>query len=679
MPGRLKYALTWMLQALLLLPAAHAMAATPESRERIDHFDINLKVEPSGNLLITERIQVTANGDKIRHGILREIPTTYSLPGGLLRKTPIELISVRRDGHNEPYQKERIDHGVRFRVGSAKKLIEPGQHLYELQYRMDAQLNFSADKDELYWNLTGNQWQFPIYRATATIELPAGARIDQMTGYTGYAGNTTGRAYQVLSQDDNVVRLATTQPLASEEGFTVALNWQAGLVKRPGDDNVVQLPLASQERFTIAQDRQAGLDKRPGAMARVIHLLWDNLHILVGLLAVLGLFTYYHRSWRQVGRDPAKGPIIPRYEAPDQVSPARAGYVWNKGFSNHFSNVDAFTISVTELARRKVLSIADAPKSTAFILSAGELDQDAQPHERALFGHLFTGAREIRVGANYLEALSDALAVHSENLSEWGDKLFSKNRKPWYLGILGALLAFAAMGLLGDPVMLFVFFPLVFAAIGVGLMILGWRALTGTQRHLIGIVPMLFGLPFALTGLGFTLAVLSGTSPVVTVCVLLMALLIGLFRGWLEAPSVEGRAALDALEGYRDYLQLAESDSLARAADAPAMSIALYERHLPYAMALDVEQQWTARLGAAIASGAVQWSEPTYQPECYRSSSRFSTPSAFNSALVAAAVSASTPPPSPSSSSGSNSSSSSSSSGGGSSGGGGGGGGGGGW
>ncbi|MGY4532925.1 putative membrane protein YgcG [Pseudomonas sp. TE3786] len=649
MSGRLSYALGLLLKALLLLPISHALAADEGGPERIDHFDITLKVEPSGDLLITERLQVTANGEQIRHGIFRDIPTTYSLPGGLLRKTPITLLSVRRDGHDEPYQREQISNGVRYRLGSAEVFIEPGQHLYELQYRMDAQLYFSADKDQLYWNLTGNQWQFPIYQATATIELPQGARIQQMTGYTGYSGNSSGRAYQVLSQDGNVLKLATTQPLAAEEGFTVALDWQAGLVKRPN------------------------------AFQRGVRLLWDNLNILVGILAVLGLFVYYYRSWLQVGRDPAKGVIIPRYEAPNEVSPARAGYVWNQGFSSDFSDVEAFTVTITDLARRKALSIADAPKSTAFILSKGELDEGAQAHERALFGHLFTGASEIRVGNKYLAALNDALSAHSEKLSEWGDKLFSKNRKPWYLGMLGALLAFGAMGLLGDPVMLFALFPIIFVAVGAGLMMFGWRTITGNQRSFVGIVPILFGLPFALGGLGTAVAMLNNTSPYVAGCVLLIVLMIWLFRGWLEAPSVEGRATLDGLEGYRDYLQLAESDSLARAADAPAMSIALYERHLPYAMALGVEQQWTARLGAAIQSGVVQWSEPTYQPEWYRNSSRFSTPSAFSSALVAAASSASTPPPSPSSSSGSSSSSSSSSSGGGSSGGGGGGGGGGGW
>ena len=106
------------------------------------------------------------------------------------------------------------------------------------------------------------------------------------------------------------------------------------------------------------------------------------------------------------------------------------------------------------------------------------------------------------------------------------------------------------------------------------------------------------------------------------------------------------------------------------------MSIELYERHLPYAMALGVEAQWSARFAAALEAGLVDPSLHEYQPDWYKARSSFSSPSAFSgalsSSLVSASASASTPPASSSSSSGG-------SSGGGSSGGGSGGGGGGGW
>ena len=106
------------------------------------------------------------------------------------------------------------------------------------------------------------------------------------------------------------------------------------------------------------------------------------------------------------------------------------------------------------------------------------------------------------------------------------------------------------------------------------------------------------------------------------------------------------------------------------------MSIALYEKHLPYAMALDVEDKWSARFSTALANGLIDPAQRDYQPDWYHSRSSFSTPLAMSAALAAGLSSATalaSSPPSSSSSGGGGSS------GGGSSGGGGGGGGGGGW
>ena len=39
-----------------------------------------------------------------------------------------------------------------------------------------ASLVSSRDHDELYWNVTGNAWKFPIDVATATVLLPPNVR-----------------------------------------------------------------------------------------------------------------------------------------------------------------------------------------------------------------------------------------------------------------------------------------------------------------------------------------------------------------------------------------------------------------------------------------------------------------------------------------------------------------------
>ncbi|MGG2398850.1 DUF2207 family protein [Pseudomonas sp. SH1-B] len=260
-----------------------------------------------------------------------------------------------------------------------------------------------------------------------------------------------------------------------------------------------------------------------------------------------------------------------------------------------------------------------------------------------------------------------------------GKAWFVNNRGLWVCGLIWALLSCVGMLLLSvdgenDRVGAIVglVFSLAFSVPSIILFGMAWRQPSVGKRIKFCLMALMFFWP-APVGLGMVGAMAS--LPVLLLIALYLAL-VALFYFLLPAPTLAGRRLLDALEGYRNYLQLAEKDALALAGDAPAMSIALYERHLPYAMALGVEDKWSARFSEALASGLIDPAQRDYQPTWYHSRSSYSSPQALSSALAAglssAAALASTPPASSSSGGGG-------SSGGGSSGGGGGGGGGGGW
>jgi hypothetical protein len=73
-----------------------------------------------------------------------------------------------------------------------------------------------------------------------------------------------------------------------------------------------------------------------------------------------------------------------------------------------------------------------------------------------------------------------------------------------------------------------------------------------------------------------------------------------LFAYLMKAPTVEGRKLLDEIEGFRHFLQSVEKLPMDRP-DSPANKSTLYERYLPYAVALEVEQTWCDRF-VALAS-----------------------------------------------------------------------------
>lgn len=152
----------WLKPLLLIICLLPGLAG---AQELIESFEVTLQVETDGNLLVTERITVLAEGQQIRRGIFRDIPTRYVLGHGLLRKTPITLLGVTRDGQPEPVREESSGHGVRFYLGAVDHLLDPGRYRYELRYRLDAQLAHRDSEDELYWNVTGNAWNLPIRRS----------------------------------------------------------------------------------------------------------------------------------------------------------------------------------------------------------------------------------------------------------------------------------------------------------------------------------------------------------------------------------------------------------------------------------------------------------------------------------------------------------------------------------
>lgn len=642
MPGLVRA----LLLSLCLLPAL-ALAD-----EVIEDFAVTLQVQADGSLLVTERITVLAEGEQIKRGIYRDLPVSYSLPLGLLQSSPITLLAVSRDGQAERARVEQNGTWVRYYLGSADQLLQPGRYQYELRYRVERQLLHHFNTDELYWNVTGNQWVFPILQASVEVKLPPGARMGDLAAYTG-AGGEQGKAYEVLEQRDDYLRLATSQALPAYHGLTVAVDWPAGLVARPG------------------------------VMQRLGSVLLDNLGLCLGALLLVGLVIFYLRAWDRVGRDPEKGLIIPLFEAPHGMSAVQAGYLWHRGFKGAYQDARAFSVWLTDMAIRKHLHIEDKVHGGGFTLARGtEEGEDFSEGDRELRKRLFPANKEgiaLEIGSDYEPRLADAVAGLTTQLQTQGKAWFSNNRGIWVWGLVWAVVACLLMVFAGaqgeDDVatgLAGVVFTLGFGVPSLFVLYMAWHEPGWGKKVGLSLVGLMFVWPVPV---GLWMLSDAASLPVLLLlCV--YVLVVAVFYYLLPAPSVEGRRLLDCLEGYRDYLQLAESDVLALAGNAPAMSIALYERHLPYAMALGVEDKWSARFSTALVSGLIDPAQRDYQPSWYHSRSQFNTPLAMSSALSAGLSSATalaSSPPSSSSSGGGGSS------GGGSSGGGGGGGGGGGW
>src|SRR5271169_2529293 len=179
--------LSWQLLLFAVLGAIPVHAQS----ERILDFHSDIQVQEDRTMKVRETIRVISAGDQIRHGIYRDFPTRYTDRLGNKYIVGLEILAATRDDRSEAFRVEDHENGKRIYFGRSDVFVPSGEHTYTLTYATTRQIGFFTDHDELFWNVTGNGWIFPIEVSSATVRLPAAIPVDivQLGGYTGPQGS----------------------------------------------------------------------------------------------------------------------------------------------------------------------------------------------------------------------------------------------------------------------------------------------------------------------------------------------------------------------------------------------------------------------------------------------------------------------------------------------------------
>jgi hypothetical protein len=627
-------------------------AAAQDQDERIRSFDSHITVNVDGSMLVKETIAVKSAGQAIRHGIYRDFPTRYKDRLGNRYSVLFDVVGVQLDGYSESYHTENQSNGVRVYFGSSAYALQPGEHTYEFVYRTDRQLGFFADHDELYWNVTGNGWQFPIDVVTATVVLPSNmrSRVTDLEGYTGHEGGK-GREY-TASRNNEGNPVFRASRLGPSEGLTIVVEWPKGLIAEP---------TAEQKRAWFIQ---------------------DNKPEILGIGGIGLVFLYYLIVWGRIGRDPKPGSIMPLYEPPDGMSPAAVRFLERMGFDQK-----SFTCAIIGLAAKGHLRIEQDESKTYKLVRGGKAASESglTADEKALAKILFEdGSVLVLTNAEHSLLSRAQKAVENTLHATTETGYFRTNGRYVWPGALLSLAAISAMLVTrGGPQLAIALFMAVWLtgwSFGVyallSSVVRAWRS--ARSEGVLGYGQAgfltLFSLPFIggeCLGIGFLL----WASGVIAAVIIASAMFLNvLFHHLLKAPTLAGRALMDRVEGFKMFLTAVDADRLQTMAPPPNKTPELFERFLPYALALGVEQAWANQFSSVLAQAAAAGGASRgYSPSWYSgfSTATFSAASftsSFGSSFSSAISSSSTAP-----------GSSSGGGGGGSSGGGGGGGGGGGW
>ncbi len=150
----------------------------------ISRYNVDIVVNENNTLDITE--DITAYFNTSKHGIFRTIPL----------KNEVERLDGTKSSNraqvtnlwvNDRYTKKIENNNLKIQIGDANKLLT-GSHDYKLKYTYNIGKDPLKDKDELYFNVIGSEWDTEIRNITFRITMPKDFDVSKLGFSAGLKG-----------------------------------------------------------------------------------------------------------------------------------------------------------------------------------------------------------------------------------------------------------------------------------------------------------------------------------------------------------------------------------------------------------------------------------------------------------------------------------------------------------
>ncbi len=296
---------------------------TVASAEVIQSFDADILIAGDSSFHVTETIEYNFESDR-KHGIYRNIKDKHAQPATAWYKDryiKLTPVSVKRNGLPEPYALQDYD-GLSVRIGDANEYVT-GKQIYEIVYRVDGGLaQYDSGETELYWNVTGNEWEVPINQVT--VQVRAADEVELLSGRYCYA-DVTG-SNQVCAQNNGTEKVAT---------------FKSDLIN-PGQE------------LTVAQTLQL---TRPPVVLEKNDLIVFFIPLIISCLIVLAISNY---RWKVKYK--TNLPIVAQYEPLSDFKPMFSGVL----IDNVLGSND-ITASLVYLAQQGFISIRQTTDKVFFL------------------------------------------------------------------------------------------------------------------------------------------------------------------------------------------------------------------------------------------------------------------------------------------------------------------------
>lgn len=537
--------------------------------ERIINFHSDIEVEQSGRVLVRENIKINVTGQSIKKGIIRTIPKYRIDKYGNKKNIDITPIYVARDGQAEKYTVSENQFDIKIRIGNSNHPLSPDIYNYTIAYESYGHVGFFDNYDEIYWNVTGNDWAFPIDKASATVHIPTGATVINNACYTGKAGSTATDCNYTI-EGDSIVNFVCKTYLNKKEGFTIATSFTPFIINR-----------SASRLSQSSESKEWWLS------------LQENLPLILFFSFILFLGEYIRRAFKKSVKMPI---IVPLFNPPEGKSPAILRFLYKKEL-----DAKALSASIISLAVKGFIRIKQDEDS--YTLIPKKSDQTLSSDEETLKEELFTSSKDdLAISDTYNKRWGSIRSLWEECITstlDIKDYFCSKSSiikmiiKPaiilfmiWSVALLIFTdfsiedLILVLVGVLFSSFFCFcLYFVFNIKAENTRIFIYIWRGVTTLAVAVLfrGIIAMIFDSDSPERAWTFVFLFL--------ICIICL-----LFIIYYPRYTEKGADISSKIEGFRMYLEIEESRL--NFLTPPDRTPKQFEKMLPYAIALDLEIEW---------------------------------------------------------------------------------------
>lgn len=349
--------------------------------ERIILFESYIEQDKSTEITITEKIHYYFPTSK--HGIFRKIPTSYKVKGGFQRPTILVVKNLKYYPEGKPhdirdsYTKSTEFGYTNLKIGDKDEYIS-GKYVFEITYSLTHATNFFDTHDELYLNITGNEWNVPIDKVKTTIVLPG--EITKYLCYTGRNDSTEENCSVIEKQSGTENKISfEANDLKTYEGLTAVIAMPKGTLKDTRNEQKIQFLLA-------------------------------NIGILLPIPVILFLFFFIQNNNYN-----KKLTVIPHYNPPKDIYPTLASAVLQNANINK-----AVAGEIIQLAISGYITIEQTEKKKYILHKENKKKTELNTIQSTLLNGLFGDKDEVDISTlstsfyNTINQISTALTAEQE-------------------------------------------------------------------------------------------------------------------------------------------------------------------------------------------------------------------------------------------------------------------------